>query len=113
KPRTLFFIKPFPPSLRAVVPSCGGQAACPSKPWRKRPRAPNPEPRIPIAVLLIDRDKLDVEDEHSVRRTLTFVCKPFANPEAHRFAFGHQLHTLGPTGNHTVEGKRRRLAAHH
>src|SRR5215204_3862091 len=52
---------------------------------------------------LLNRDELDIEDEHPLRVALALVSELLGNPEAHALAFGHHRHALAPALDHFVQ----------
>src|SRR4051812_48790484 len=55
---------------------------------------------------LLDLDELDVEHEHALRRTfLPLVREVLRDPEATLLTDDHELHALGPAGDHAVEAE--------
>src|SRR5262245_15451391 len=67
-------------------------------------------PRLGPSLLALDRDELDVEHEHSVRRATATIGQRFGDPEAPRLACDHQLNALRPSLDYPVQREARRRA---
>src|SRR5687767_1005959 len=60
----------------------------------------------------LDLDELHVEHQHPLRRTgPPAVRQLLRDPQPPRFPFDHQLHALGPAGDHLIQPERNRLVA--
>src|SRR5262245_6510663 len=77
-----------------------------------RARRPGRQPRGRPGRSLLDREELDIEDEHARRRArLALVGEVLRDPEAALLTDGHELDALGPAGDHVAERELGRLPA--